>query len=75
MADEKSPHFARLLKAHTTLQERLHEHLPARGDRCVVVTVDEIIAVLADYHYLKGQVQGLTEQGILLKELVESSRK
>lgn len=71
MDDKKRSAPGKIGSAHEELRRVLHEQLPARGDRTLTLTIDQVLGILSEYHYLKGQVEGLLSGGILLKNLLE----
>lgn len=71
MAPKESPTAPHRLSAHDKLRERLHNRLPASGERKFEIGVDEAVMLISEYFYLRGQIQGLQEGGNLLKKIVE----
>jgi hypothetical protein len=71
VVDKESPFTAHRLSAHDKLRERLHNRLPATGERKFEITVDDAIMLISDYYYLRGQVEGLKEGGAMLKKFIE----
>lgn len=60
--------------AHEKFRERLLNNLPGNGARVFTITVDEALGVIAEYFWMKGQIEGLKEGGELLKKQLENRK-
>lgn len=74
MDGKKRPTALGLDSAHEIIRRRLHENLPAKGDRVLTITVDEVLTLLSEYYWMKGQIEGLQSGGTLLKEMLENRK-
>lgn len=74
MDGKKRPQALGLDSAHEILRRRLHDSLPSNGDRVLTITVDEMLKLLSEYYWMKGQIEGLQSGGVLLKEMLENRK-